>query len=65
MKSEEPQQNASLFFSLENPVEATFMTLPEWLRKKITGRILENKPQADPFDDVLPGDPDDDSSVPF
>lgn len=61
MKSEEPQANASLYFSLESPDPETFNALPEWLRKKIEGRISEQPKQTKPaeavgadFDDDIP-----------
>lgn len=39
MVSNEPQHNPSLFFELDHADEATFKSLPEWLRKKIVARL--------------------------
>lgn len=59
MVSDEPQQNASLAFSTAAWDESAFERLPEWLRKKIDGRLRED-PEPEP---VTHGEPDDD--VPF
>jgi hypothetical protein len=64
MKSEEKQHNPSLFFDLENFDDDIYAKLPEWLRKKIAGRIQDVKNDPEPFNDELPP-LDDDPGVPF
>ena len=59
MPSEQKQHNPSLFFSLSEPDPKAFSTLPEWLQKKINGRISEEPEPAQPaavadFDDEWP-----------
>lgn len=63
--TETKQHNGSLFFDLSNPDPAAFDALPEWLRKKIEGRLdpLPATPEPEPFNDDLPpinGQPGDD-----
>lgn len=64
MPAEYTQHNASLFFSLEEPDDATYQRLPEWLRKKIDERIEEQPAPAIQREAVLAGGIDDDD-VPF
>lgn len=60
MESKEPQHNASLFFDLTDGDDKTFKALPEWLRKKIEGRLREEPAKqaetagAQDFDDDIP-----------
>lgn len=48
MKSEEPQHNASAYFSLDAPDQKVFAALPEWLRKKISERLQPAQHDSDP-----------------
>lgn len=69
MQSTEPQHNASLFFDLQSPDPDVYHALPEWLRKKIDGRIVEQKHDSDPgyamADDVAGGGLDPSDDIPF
>lgn len=66
MSAEYAQHNASLFFDLEHPDDAAYQRLPEWLQKKISERIEDDKP-ASAESEYLGGagssDPNDD--IPF
>jgi hypothetical protein len=65
MVSEEKQHNPSLFYSLDEPDGKTFAALPEWLQKRINGRIeyTEALPPPVPANPNHGLDPDDD--IPF
>jgi hypothetical protein len=64
MASDQPQENASVYFSLDEApgdVDRNFAKLPEWLQKKIEGRMLKERDlaksapvSAPDFDDDLP-----------
>jgi hypothetical protein len=66
MTADYPQHNESLYYSLDDHNQQTYMALPEWLRKKIDGRIqepeserIEDEPAMagsgrDDFDDDIP-----------
>lgn len=47
MTADYPQANKSLFFDLEAPDQIVYQALPEWLRKKIDGRITEEEQRRD------------------
>lgn len=65
MVADQTQHNPSLYYSLDDHVQATFAALPEWLRKKIEAR-LDEEPEKEPeganagvgrdgdFDDDIP-----------
>lgn len=42
------QHNQSLFYSLDEPDEKVYQALPEWLRKKIDGRLEEEVVETSP-----------------
>jgi hypothetical protein len=46
MTADYPQVNKSLYFDLTAPDQVAYQQLPEWLRKKIDGRLTEDKAQA-------------------
>lgn len=46
MPADFQQHNQALFFDLQKADDATFQRLPEWLQKKITERIEDDKPEA-------------------
>lgn len=66
MTADYQQHNESLYYSLDDHNQQTFMALPEWLRKKIEGRIqipeserIEDEPAMagsgrEEFDDDIP-----------
>jgi hypothetical protein len=62
MTADFKQQNPSLYFSIETSTNAEFNALPEWMRKKIDGRIQEQPKSADGYDNY---EPVDQSDVPF
>lgn len=66
--AETKQHNGSLFFDLSNPDPEAFAALPEWLRKKIEGRIEPERHATDPGfapedERLATTEPDDD--IPF
>lgn len=48
MTSTDPQHNASVYYSLEEPNPAVFAALPDWLKKKITERLQPEQHDSDP-----------------
>lgn len=66
MTADYTQANPSVYFSLDTADQATFDKLPEWLRKKIEGRITD-EPPANPSKAALAaaGGADFDDDIPF
>jgi len=66
MVSAEPQHNPSLYFSLDEPDNATFEALPEWLRKKVQERLPEDDDTANERkDEAMAGAAEFDDDIPF
>ena len=69
MQSNEQQHNASLFLDLETPDAKAFAALPEWLRKKIEGRLVPEQHDKDPgYDErdvAMAGGVDPNDDIPF
>ena len=59
METNYTQHNKSLFYSLDTPDPQTFEALPDWLKEKITNRIMPAAAQA------AHSEPDFDDSIPF
>ena len=64
MPSDFTQHNKSLFFEIDEWDEEVFQSLPEWLRKKIDGRVREQE-QQDSVEPEYDPEPFDDSPIPF
>jgi hypothetical protein len=58
MKSDQPQHNANLYYSLDEPDPKEFDKLPSWLQEKINGRIEEGEKLPLPALDDIPFDDD-------
>ncbi len=62
MTADYQQHNKSLYFDLSAPDQATYQALPQWIQKKVDGRLSEeqtktderNPPPSDDFDDDIP-----------
>jgi hypothetical protein len=68
MTADYPQHNKSMFFDLSAPDQMAYQALPEWLRKKIDGRLSEEAPAKDggaPDERNPPPDDFGDESIPF
>lgn len=65
MVADQKQYNESLYYSLDDHNQQIFMALPEWLRKKIEGRLQE--PESEPAGKYAPEPPpsDFDDDIPF
>jgi hypothetical protein len=67
MTADYPQHNESLYYSLDDHNQQTFMALPEWLRKKIDGRIRMPESERIPDDEpaMATSGEDFDDDIPF
>jgi hypothetical protein len=63
MTADYPQHNSSLYFSLDEPDQAVFDALPEWLQKKISERIETEV--APPANGIHKPPPEFDDDIPF
>lgn len=69
MTADYAQHNKSIFFDLNKPDQVAYQQIPEWLRKKIDGRLTEEKSKAsdDEYGAAMgsKGDEDFNDDIPF